>query len=156
MTTLGELAGRGFLGIEVKYHENLSGEAATHKPRYDEIATTMGCFRPESSHCLKEQPLQQIWRDHLLAGVLRHVGRYDDGYFLLLHPVANPHCTRAVDAYRKCLTCSDTFASLTLETLVDEIAKHAEAEWVRKVNDRYLDFGKVDALLASDQPSAVA
>jgi hypothetical protein len=62
--------GNGFIGIEIKYHENLKGKPAFHKKRYDEIAEQMGCFRRECHSKLRAQPLQQIWRDHLLAGVL--------------------------------------------------------------------------------------
>ena len=35
---------KGFLGIEVKYHENLIGKASPDKERYDEIAGSMDCF----------------------------------------------------------------------------------------------------------------
>ena len=63
---------RRFLGIEVKYHEDLSDKPASHKSRYDEVAEAMGCFR-EDIGPLKEKPLQQIWRDHLLAGALAPV-----------------------------------------------------------------------------------
>ena len=62
---------KGFIGIEVKYHENLSGKSASHKERYEQIASQMNCFKETSLERLKRQPLQQIWRDHLLAGIHR-------------------------------------------------------------------------------------
>ena len=37
---------KGFLGIEVKYHENLIGKASPDRERYDEIAKDMNCFDP--------------------------------------------------------------------------------------------------------------
>lgn len=84
---------KGFLGIEVKYHENLagsewidamgrhtkrvnlsdSGSVAAEKPkyrpnkRYIEVADQSGCFKKESYPELGQSPLVQIWRDHLLA-----------------------------------------------------------------------------------------
>jgi hypothetical protein len=65
--------GRGFIGIEVKYHEDLRGGAGEHHARYDEIAARMGCFAPQASASLHSAPLQQIWRDHLLAGITSRV-----------------------------------------------------------------------------------
>lgn len=141
--------GKGFVGIEVKYHENLLGEAATHKPLYDSNAERMGCFSPDSMACLQAKPLQQLWRDHLLAGAMRHIDRLDDGYFLLLYPQDNFHCTTALNRYTECLTSTDTFVSLTLETLVAELRRQTEAEWVTRVYDRYLDFGKVRKMLSA-------
>ena len=69
-------AGRpGFVGIEVKYHENLLDAPAPHRDRYDEIASMMCCFSEAQSQSLKMKPLQQIWRDHLLAGALKDCRR---------------------------------------------------------------------------------
>ena len=70
---------RGFIGIEVKYHENLLGPAARHRARYDEISAQMGCFAPGVEKDLMQAPIQQIWRDHPLAGITRIV----DGYEML-------------------------------------------------------------------------
>ena len=36
--------GNGFIGIEVKYHENLKVKADNHRARYDEVANMMGCY----------------------------------------------------------------------------------------------------------------
>ena len=48
---------KGFIGIEVKYHENLIGAAASRRERYDQ----MGCFEESGLDALKMQPLQQIY-----------------------------------------------------------------------------------------------
>lgn len=63
--------GRGFVGVEVKYHENLLGPPGEPRARYDEIAEMMACFGPGTRAALTAPPLQQIWRDHLLAGITR-------------------------------------------------------------------------------------
>jgi len=101
--------GTGFLGIEVKYHENLAGAAGKDKRRYDEVADLMGCFS-EDRGLLKASPLQQIWRDHLLAGITRIEGGYDDGMFVMLYPQNNPHVSNAIDGYRAQLLSDETFA----------------------------------------------
>jgi len=134
----------GFLGIEVKYHENLLGEAASHRERYDEVALMAGCFKEESLIKLRSQPLQQIWRDHLLAcSVIQH-GDYDEGAFVFLYPEMNLHCRDALAEYAECLVSDDTFKIWTLKSLVDAIQSHPGGEYVESVRDRYLNFGKVE------------
>ena len=135
--------GDGFIGIEVKYHEHLRGIAATHRPRYDEVADTMGCFAAENRTLLRSQPLQQIWRDHLLAGALKHAGDYGDGFFVFLYPRDNPHCASAIAKYRACLTDFETFEDWTLEGLTSGIKRHTSAGWVEELQDRYLNFEKL-------------
>jgi hypothetical protein len=138
--------GRGFVGIEVKYHEHLLGEAATHRERYDEVAALMDCFGQERQR-LREQPLQQLWRDHMLAGILRHEAKYADGFFMLLYPAHNLHCQRAVDSYRVCLTSTESFQPLTLERFAEVLKEHGPEKWASRIYDRYVDFTKIDALL---------
>lgn len=147
----GEHGRRGFIGIEVKYHEDLKGVAADHRDRYDEVAAEMGCFRPDAAADLRRQPLQQVWRDHLLAGSLLARGEFDEGCFVFLHPTGNRHCADAVAGYAACLTSDDTFAVWTLEELVATIRRHIATPWVDAVWDRYLNFEKIDRALATPE-----
>jgi hypothetical protein len=83
---------RGFLGIEVKYHESLRGIAATDpKQRYPEIAATHGIFRNSALPEMQMLPLQQLWLDHLLALQLRASpdDGWDEGTFVFLSPAGN-------------------------------------------------------------------
>ncbi len=137
----------GFVGIEVKYHENLNDNPASHKPRYDEVANSMGCFLTSKRSALMTRPLQQIWRDHLLAGVLRQVDIFDDGFFVFLYPEGNMNCQNAVQSYLNCLTSTDSFAVWTLESVTNAVLQATTAKWVHDFADRYLNFGKIDALL---------
>jgi len=146
--------GRGFAAVEIKYHENLRGKPSTHKARYDEVADDMGCFLPSSRDRLRAMPLQQLFRDHLLAGSLRQVDGFDDGFFAVLHPAGNQHCARAVAEYAMCLGDGNTFVAWTLEDLVAALRRHTDAGWVEMFHDRYLDFGRVDrelGRLAADE-----
>ena len=104
---------KAFLGIEVKYHENLANSPGKHRERYSEVAEAMGCFSQSAEAELQKKPLQQIWRDHLLAGslVLADVG-YDHGTFVFLYPAANECCASALIDYQGHLTNSDTFVSV--------------------------------------------
>lgn len=139
---------QGFVGIEVKYHENLNEDADDHRPRYDEVADAMACFVPGSRERLRCKPLQQIWRDHLLAGAYRIADGLADGLFVYLSPADNTACSSAVDAYMSCLTATDTFEHWSLESLVNAALANTEAPWTREFADRYLAFEKVEALLA--------
>ena len=135
-----------FIGIEVKYHENLVGAASEHKVRYDEVANLMGCFRDDRSP-LKSSPLQQVWRDHLLAGITRIQDAYGDGLFVTLYPKDNAHVSHALREYRAQLTNEDSFASWTLEEFVESLRRFSDAAWIDAFWDRYLAFEKIDRQL---------
>ncbi len=145
VTFQAEQKGQGFIGIEVKYHEDLKGKAAQYHSRYEEVAEMMGCFKKDKLIELKLQPLQQIWRDHLLAGSLRHEDSFEDGIFAFLYPQGNQHCTNAMRAYRDCLLNSDTFVEWTLEDVSAAIKTRTQNEWVDRFIDRYLNFDKLRA-----------
>lgn len=145
-------SGSGFVGIEVKYHENLKGKAARHRSRYEQVAEMMGCFKRGTLTQLCVQPLQQIWRDHLLMGSLRHQGGFDDGFFVFLYPKDNQECADAVRAYRACLSASDTFEEWTLERVGAAIKSCTHAGWIDSFIDRYLNFDRLEALQAMEDP----
>ncbi len=104
----------------------------------------MNCFKPSRLEDLKKKPLEQIWRDHLLAGSLLSMGDFKDGAFVFLSPKANPDCEKAVALYRDTLDCENTFLHWTVEELVEEIRGETDASWVVKFHDRYLAFHKID------------
>lgn len=145
---------RGFLGIEVKYHEGLGDPAAPHRPRYDEVADAMGCFVAERE-ALKAPPLQQIWRDHLLAGALvaANVG-YDEGTFVFLAPEGNLACRRAVAKYREHLTTDATFATWTPEEVLRPFEDDRDTTWCAELFDRYLALDRPDFCVARETPRA--
>lgn len=142
---------RGFLGIEVKYHEALNDTAAEHRARYDELADAMGCFAAEHA-ALRNKPLQQIWRDHLLSGALLHgdLG-YDEGSFVFLYPRDNEACAKALAAYRTHLTSSDTFSVWTLEDFVSALRATSEAPWIAELDRRYLDFPRAERACSEER-----
>lgn len=142
-----DLGGHGFFGVEVKYHENLKVEPEEHQTRYDEIAEMMGCFILEKMDDLKSPPLQQIWRDHLLSGILKKEDNFDEGTVVFLYPRDNPHCEDAILDYRECLTESDSFHVWIMEDLIDVIQKDTQEDWVERFSDRYLNFMKVNSAL---------
>lgn len=147
--------GRGFIGIEVKYHEDLKGKPARHRPRYDVVAKQMGCFRSDGREVLRESPLQQIWRDHLLSGATLKdkEGGWADGLFVILYPRDNGHVSQAVADYRERLSDDRSFAAWTLEDFVGRLKAQSAAKWIRLFEDRYLAFGKIERRLAAGRPA---
>jgi len=140
----------GFVGIEVKYHESLRDAAAKLRPRYDQVARAMGAFREDGLEELEARPLQQVWRDHLLAGsMLQADARWARGLFVFLHPRDNDRCVEVVEQYGSCLVADDTFAVWTLEHVADALGAENAGAWVDAVRDRYLRFEKVDRVVGA-------
>ena len=113
--------GRSFLGIEVKYHEDLTDVAASDPDsRYPDIAQQHKVFRDGALPELQKLPLQQLWLDHLLALQLGTCpdDDWDAGTFALLHPVGNTACAAAAQRYRLALTNTDTYDVRTLDDVV--------------------------------------
>lgn len=138
--------GRGFLGIEVKYHENLRGSPAVDPDlRYPKIAGAHGIFRHDALPKLQALPLQQLWLDHLLALQLRVSSDdgWDEGTFVFLSPTGNVNCTAAARQYRRCLTNSETFDPRTLDEVVQAIRLATNDPWATALYERYLDPGPV-------------
>lgn len=133
-------SGRGFLGIEVKYAECLDDEPARYRRRYDEVASLMGCFIPERLAQLRQRPLEQLWRNHLLAGSLaldRESG-FHQGTCVVLYPARNAAVDRAIAAYQSCLNERASFRAWTLESVLDALGEAKAGTWVDQVRDRYL------------------
>ena len=108
------------------------------------VAAAMACFRPEARERLMAKPLQQIWRDHLLAGALgldREQG-YAGGCFAFVSPRENARCASAVERYRACLTSNDSFVAWTLGQVVDAIEVEGAGPWIGEVGRRYLGRGR--------------
>jgi hypothetical protein len=141
VTYQSSVATRGFVGIEVKYAENMAVAPARHRPRYDEVADAMGVFRVDARATLKVAPVEQLWRDHLLAGSLRldTASGFSRGTFAVVYPSANTRVVEAVTTYRACLSDPSGFATWTLEDLTDAINKSTgKGAWIGELCARYL------------------
>jgi len=139
---------KGFIGIEVKYAEDLKDEPSSHKEKYDIIAKKSDIFDLSQRDKLREKPLQQIWRDHLLALSLFVVNDdYKIGDFVYLYPFDNDSCKSAIDEYKLIFKAdSDNyFQPLTLEKLVGAIKKYCSETWINDFENRYLKFDKIES-----------
>jgi hypothetical protein len=141
--------GRGFAGIEVKYHQALTDEPESHRPRHDELARAMGCFKPDAFRVLGGKPVEQLWRNHMLAGamLLDTSAGWGSGMYVFLYPEDNAACQRAVHLYGSHLSHTRSFCPLTLETLVMALEAVADSAWTKELRDRYLGWHKLEGVL---------
>ena len=125
------------------------------KPRYDELSDASGLFVDPAAAALRTNPLQQVWREHLLAQSMIDSGLYDEGYLVTIAPALNYHVQDAADAYHAHLREPEDgkvrFVNLALEDVIETIRlsdqAHAEA-----LHRRYCDFWLVDGELELNTP----
>jgi len=144
--------GKAFIGIEVKYSEALKDKPSSHKMRYEEITQNSMIFRDGVIDQLKRKPLQQIWRDHLLAlSLYKENSDYKKGLFVYLYPQDNIECYQAIKGYintfREPTVEFSGFYPVTLESFVRTLKTLGieDDKWVRDFEDRYLNFAKLNS-----------
>lgn len=137
---------KGFIGIEVKYAENMKDSDESCKEifknngvRYIELSQKFNIYNDGAIDHLKNAPLQQVWRDHLLT--ISTLKDYDLGFFVFLYPEDNSECAEVVNKYRQylnndCEKCS--FIPELLEDYVATLRKCSGAEWLDLFSERYL------------------
>jgi hypothetical protein len=133
---------RGVIGIETKYHENIRREKAPDEEgrmtHYRKVADSSGVFKSGWEDQVKGTALQQIWLDHLLVlSMVQQPTEWKAGRFVLVYPAANPSVPAAADRYRDLLTDDTTFATVTVEELLDAHVLH-EPDTEAKFRQRYL------------------
>lgn len=136
---------KGFIGIEVKYAESLKEETKdkakkNYKERYAAVTANSGLFKDNSIEYLKQPPLSQIWRDHLLSIATRQ--DYDIGFFVFLFPAKNTQCQEGVNSYGKFLANDreelNGFYPRHLEEFIYTLTELVDAEWAMELKERYL------------------
>ena len=132
---------QGIVGVEVKYHERL--KPAVPKPsnlwRYLEVAERSGVFRPGVTDQVKgRSDLCVMWLEHLLLlSMLQHAsGAWKWGRYVVVRPAGNTDFADACRRYRALLVDQSTFASVTVEDLLD--ADVLPARTATPLRKRYL------------------
>jgi len=132
---------RGILAVDTNYHERAKGEIP--KPenmrRYLEVAERSGVFAPGATDSLKgRSEVAVMWLEHLLLhSMLQHEsGEWTWGRHVVVHPAGNTDMADVCDRYRALLADESTFASVTLEELLDRVALPAAT--VAALRDRYV------------------
>ena len=115
---------QGIVGVDTEYHERAKPE--TPKPsnlrRYLEVAERSGVFGPGAIDAVKgRSDLCVMWLEHLLLlSMLQHAsGTWKWGRYVVVHPAGNTDFADACSRYRALLVDQSTFASVTVEELLD-------------------------------------
>jgi hypothetical protein len=146
----------GFVAFEIKYSESMREPMPELKPRHAELSDASGLFTDFAAAALRTNPLQQLWREHLLAQCMVDTGLFDEGYLVVIAPALNFHVQDAAQAYQAHLREPEDgkvrFVDLVLEDVIDVIRlsdpAHAEA-----LHHRYCDFWLVDGALELNAPT---
>lgn len=145
----------GFIAIEIKFAESMSEPIPAWKPRYDELSNASGLFLDPAATSLRSNPLQQLWREQMLAQSMLDNNLYDQGYFVLIAPAPNYHVQDAAEAYqthlREPVTGKVRFVSLTLEEVI-AVLRLSDHEHADALHNRYCDFWKLEAELERNAP----
>jgi hypothetical protein len=132
---------QGIVAVDIKYHERAKPE--TPKPtnlwRYLEVAARSAVFDAQATDGVKgRSDLAVMWLEHLLLlSMLQHPsGTWSWGRYVVVHPAGNSDFVDACARYGSLLTEPSTYASLTLEQLLDTDVLPAQAS--AAVRARYL------------------
>ena len=140
--------GRGFVAIETKFTESMQEPVPAPRPRYDELSRSSQLYVDPDGPQLRSNPLQQLWREHLLAQAMLDQGLYDEGTFVLIAPTLNHLAQNAAGAYRCQLEAADLwqarFDNITLEHVIGAIEAAGAPEYARALHGRYCDWHQVD------------
>lgn len=142
---------RTFIGIEVKFTEDMANVASEHRALYDELAHSSGLFRNPDAPALRQSPLQQLWREHLLCQTMVDRGLIDDALFVVLAPELNTNAQRAAACYRTFLARRPgkvAFLNLGLNRAIDAIRTAGAPDYAGQLADRYASFVEVRRAVA--------
>ena len=145
-TTSGQ---HGFVAIEFKFTETLTETPAKLRPRYDSLAKSSGLYEDPDSVALRGAPLQQLWRQHMLAAAMLENGLYSEGRFIVVAPSMNSHAWDAVSLYRHHLREDGpvSFDAIQLEAIVKAMKSAGAKETAAALHERYLDFEPLNGLI---------
>lgn len=143
---------RTFIAVEVKYAETMWEPTPTLRPRLDDLAEHANLFIHHDSPQLRAAPLQQLWRQHLLAAALVANGHFDRGSVVVIAPALNNPVHFATRRYRSHLRYVEQpkldFDAVTLERFIFAIAEAGAADYAQRLFRRYCDFLQVDGELS--------
>jgi hypothetical protein len=131
---------QGIIGVVTAYHEvnRRQPPKPSRLPRYREITDRSGFFGPGAIDAVNGTELIHIWLDHLLVlSMLQHPSRaWRWGRLVVVHPAGNSDFADACTRYRALLVDQSTFASATVEELLD--ANVLPARTATALRKRYL------------------
>lgn len=133
---------RGFLGIEVKYAEDLA--KAHPKPAPDKYRqpTTEGPWHEGAAERLDRPTLRQFWFNQLLTQVVKRTHNYDEAYGVVVACAQDAKARDVVAQVATELVDPSTLRFAALEDIVATVEGHDA--WKAAFTERYLTYEAVD------------
>lgn len=142
---------RGVIAMEFKYTEGLYDSAPCETGRYDDLAEASGLFKDPYHVALRVNPLQQLFREHLLAQASVMRGDWPSAVFVNVAPAANARVQRQAELYRAFLTPTVPgqvpFVNVTLDAFVAAMERAGAGEAAAAIFERYLNWQRIDELV---------
>lgn len=115
---------RGLIAVDVKYHERTKPATprTENLARYGEVAQRSRVFATSAIDTLQQRgDLCVMWIEHLLMfSMLQHSSdNWTWGRYVVVHPAGNTDVVDACARYRTMLADEATFATMTLEHVLD-------------------------------------
>ena len=132
---------KGIIAVNTQYHERSKSETPkpANLPRNREVAQRSGVFAPGAIDLLGgRSELAVMWLEHLLLlSMPQHPsGAWTWGRYVVVHPAGNVDVAGLCARYRDLLADDSTFATLTIEGLLD--AGVLPASTTTALRQRYL------------------
>jgi hypothetical protein len=131
---------QGIIGVVTGYHDVNRRQPPKPRrlPRYREIMDKSRLFRRSALAAVNGTELIHIWLQHMLVhSMLQHPsGAWSWGRLVVVHPAGNTNYGEACSRYQELLADDSTFASFTIEELLD--ADALKARTAKALRDRYL------------------
>lgn len=141
----------GFIAIEAKYTESMTEPAKVLNPRYEVLAPESGLFIDPMAVELRQAPLQQMFRQHVLAQAMIVRGDASEGRVVMLAPALNGEVRRALSDYEKHLNSAANnkagYEAWTLEQFIQVLGTLGDGEYASRLHDRYLDWSRIENAL---------
>ena len=119
--------------------------------RYEELAAASDLFYAPSSSDLRRPPLQQLFREHLLAFAALQAGEYAEARFVQIAPRLNHQLQQSAARYAAQLIDPTggpvPFITLELEQVIEAIGWAGELDYAYALHDRYVNFCKLEPLI---------
>jgi hypothetical protein len=145
-------SGRGFLGVECKYHEDLrKSDVPKVRDVYKSFTADSGLWREGAVEQLDRMGLRQFWLNTLLAqSLLAKDDRYSEGACVVTACQADQSARAAFASVQAQLVASSGLVWQPWESIVSDIVGHDR--WRQSFIERYLDFTPVRHLLRTGDP----
>lgn len=142
---------RGFIAIEQKYTETLQETTQPTRPHLDQLSEQSGLYKDPHAKSLRNNPCQQLWREHLLAASMIQRGIYDEGTFVVIAPRLNWYAQNGIAAYARHLKKAEpgqpAFTGIFLERFIEAIGTAGEPDYAQRLHQRYADFARIDQMI---------